>query len=252
MYRYIVALILQLTDPSLLHPTPPPPPQILLHTMHKYVLNLIISPSDHSGDITLTLKETSFIAVTAYQSGIVTQMKVDHNPHAKGSKTYGKGAKNQLTVHHFVDPRDLVLESHLYQPSLGYAGDLRGNVPTSHAVSTAAVEGGGSRINAQQPCGLTHSQKPLGHTLHARLRRSRGHPYMQKPHGHSHIPGGIKLVAASPQQFEGSWSALEECDLLQGECISKLAFFFQFQLFPHLKGVECCPVHSKCSFKVLF
>ncbi len=54
--------------------------------MNKYVLKVIICPTDKSKAITVTLPETTFIAVSAYQSMEVTQMKIDNNPFAKAFK----------------------------------------------------------------------------------------------------------------------------------------------------------------------
>ena len=52
--------------------------------MHKYVIEIIISPNDGSGDTVTTLKETTFMAVSAYQNTNLTQLKIDNNPFAKG------------------------------------------------------------------------------------------------------------------------------------------------------------------------
>lgn len=52
--------------------------------MHKYVLEIIISPTNNSGDTVITLDETTFVAVSAYQNTSLTQLKIDNNPFAKG------------------------------------------------------------------------------------------------------------------------------------------------------------------------
>lgn len=52
--------------------------------MHKYVLQIIVSPINNSGDTVLPLEETTFVAVSAYQNTTLTQLKIDNNPFAKG------------------------------------------------------------------------------------------------------------------------------------------------------------------------
>ena len=57
--------------------------QILLHTMHKYVMELVIKPEDQP-EIIIPLPDTEFMAVTAYQNSEVTKLKIQKNPFAKG------------------------------------------------------------------------------------------------------------------------------------------------------------------------
>lgn len=52
--------------------------------MHKYVMKLIIDHCDGSRQTVITLPDTSFIAVSAYQNVELTQLKIDNNPFAKG------------------------------------------------------------------------------------------------------------------------------------------------------------------------
>ena len=42
---------------------------------------------------TYIFKETQFIAVTAYQNEKITQLKIDHNPFAKGFRDSGSGKR---------------------------------------------------------------------------------------------------------------------------------------------------------------
>ncbi|CAD6196380.1 unnamed protein product [Caenorhabditis auriculariae] len=70
--------------------------QIFLQSMHKYIPQLevfelaatsppFVTPTQSSVPIaTIRLPYTEFIAVTAYQNNAVTQLKIDHNPFAKG------------------------------------------------------------------------------------------------------------------------------------------------------------------------
>lgn len=44
---------------------------------------------------TFVFKETEFIAVTAYQNERITQLKIDHNPFAKGFRDNGQGKRDK-------------------------------------------------------------------------------------------------------------------------------------------------------------
>ncbi|KAJ7987577.1 hypothetical protein DPEC_G00327920 [Dallia pectoralis] len=66
---------------------------IVLQSLHKYQprLHIVEVKEDGSDDTFLTAKaqtfvfpETQFVAVTAYQNADITQLKIDHNPFAKG------------------------------------------------------------------------------------------------------------------------------------------------------------------------
>ncbi|GAA6070916.1 eomesodermin homolog a isoform X1 [Tachysurus ichikawai] len=66
---------------------------IVLQSLHKYQPRLHIvevsedGVEDMSGESktqTFTFPENQFIAVTAYQNTDITQLKIDHNPFAKG------------------------------------------------------------------------------------------------------------------------------------------------------------------------
>ena len=67
--------------------------------MHKYqprfhlVRCLDISKIPMTPVRTYIFKETSFIAVTAYQNEKITQLKIDHNPFAKGFRDSGSGKR---------------------------------------------------------------------------------------------------------------------------------------------------------------
>ncbi len=58
--------------------------QILIHTMHKYVLEIFIQNVTEKKETTFPLPPTEFIAVTAYQNPALTSLKIDNNPFAKG------------------------------------------------------------------------------------------------------------------------------------------------------------------------
>ena len=68
--------------------------------MNKYILKLIIVAKDNpTHPTTITLHDTVFIAVSAYQSMTVTQMKINYNPYAKAFK-YKEGKNLQLALPH--------------------------------------------------------------------------------------------------------------------------------------------------------
>ena len=69
----------------------------ILNSMHKYQPRFhLVRASDilqlpYSTFRTYVFKETAFIGVTAYQNEKITQMKIDHNPFAKGFRDTGAG-----------------------------------------------------------------------------------------------------------------------------------------------------------------
>lgn len=63
-----------------------------------------------------TFDETEFIAVTAYQNEKVTQLKIDHNPFAKGFREQGKRQGSPYT--------DNETESTIFCRSLFRFGDI--------------------------------------------------------------------------------------------------------------------------------
>ncbi|XP_060704498.1 T-box transcription factor TBX21 [Hemiscyllium ocellatum] len=84
---------------------------IVLQSLHKYQprLHIVEVKEDGTEDPYLTTKmqaftfpETQFIAVTAYQNADITQLKIDHNPFAKGFRDnfdsmYGNSEGDRLT-----------------------------------------------------------------------------------------------------------------------------------------------------------
>ncbi len=71
--------------------------QTILNSMHKYQPRFhLVRASDirqlpYSTFRTYVFKETAFYGVTAYQNEKVTQLKIDHNPFAKGFRESGAG-----------------------------------------------------------------------------------------------------------------------------------------------------------------
>ncbi|CAH1800468.1 unnamed protein product [Owenia fusiformis] len=75
--------------------------QTILNSMHKYQPRFhLVRANDilklpYSQFRTYVFKETSFIAVTAYQNEKVTQLKIDYNPFAKGFRDTGTGKREK-------------------------------------------------------------------------------------------------------------------------------------------------------------
>ncbi|XP_062594325.1 T-box transcription factor TBX2-B-like isoform X2 [Saccostrea cucullata] len=73
----------------------------ILNSMHKYQPRFhLVRANDilklpYSAFRTYVFKETEFIAVTAYQNEKITQLKIDHNPFAKGFRDSGSGKREK-------------------------------------------------------------------------------------------------------------------------------------------------------------
>ncbi|CAD6188449.1 unnamed protein product [Caenorhabditis auriculariae] len=73
----------------------------ILNSMHKYQPRLhVVRCADvvqlpYCSFRTFVFQETEFIAVTAYQNEKVTQLKIDHNPFAKGFRDAGAGKREK-------------------------------------------------------------------------------------------------------------------------------------------------------------
>ena len=75
--------------------------QTILNSMHKYQPRFhLVRASDimqlpYSTFRTYVFKECEFIGVTAYQNEKITQLKIDHNPFAKGFRESGGSKSNK-------------------------------------------------------------------------------------------------------------------------------------------------------------
>ncbi|KAL7060813.1 hypothetical protein AAHC03_09675 [Spirometra sp. Aus1] len=69
--------------------------------MHKYIPRFHIVRADDLAKVnfcefvTFSFEESEFIAVTAYQNEQITQLKIDHNPFAKGFRENGSGRREK-------------------------------------------------------------------------------------------------------------------------------------------------------------
>ncbi|XP_028274159.1 T-box-containing protein TBX6L-like [Parambassis ranga] len=68
---------------------------IILHSMHRYWPRFHVIQADSPYTVcwgsfqTFSFPETAFTAVTAYQNPMITKLKIDHNPFAKGFREGG-------------------------------------------------------------------------------------------------------------------------------------------------------------------
>uniref|UniRef100_A0A8C3G5P7 T-box domain-containing protein n=1 Tax=Cyclopterus lumpus TaxID=8103 RepID=A0A8C3G5P7_CYCLU len=79
---------------------------VVLHSMHRYIprLHVIPAPDGHAPtpeqpvvmgpeSMTFTFPQTEFMAVTTYQNFRITQLKINHNPFAKGFREDGNNTR---------------------------------------------------------------------------------------------------------------------------------------------------------------
>ncbi|XP_034756130.1 MAX gene-associated protein [Etheostoma cragini] len=106
---------------------------IILHSMHRYIPRLHVIPVP-DGDIltpdqpvvmgpesmTFTFPQTEFMAVTTYQNFRITQLKINHNPFAKGFREDGNNSRLQR----FTTEAQPVGET---QPPISKAAELSEN-----------------------------------------------------------------------------------------------------------------------------
>ncbi|XP_076801840.1 uncharacterized protein LOC143446191 isoform X2 [Clavelina lepadiformis] len=115
----------------------------VLNSMHKYQPRFHIVRCGEVGRLPITpfrtfsFAEMQFIAVTAYQNEKITQLKIDHNPFAKGFRDSGSGKREKRQ--HF----------HLQQQLLG---NQTSDSPPRHKES--------HRSDSQQQNGFSKDRKP--------------------------------------------------------------------------------------------
>lgn len=86
--------------------------------MNKYVLKVIVvATNDPTHPTTISLPDTTFIAVSAYQSMAVTQMKIDNNPYAKAFK-YKEERSSAIPISGGPSASELVLPCTLEEVTL--------------------------------------------------------------------------------------------------------------------------------------
>lgn len=116
---------------------------IILHSMHRYIPRLHVipvpngvahTPGQHvvmgPESMTFTFPQTEFMAVTTYQNFRITQLKINHNPFAKGFREDGNNSRlSRVTTEaqHLVrmETQPSVLEPAEHNESQEEAVDLR-------------------------------------------------------------------------------------------------------------------------------
>ncbi|XP_064613026.1 T-box transcription factor TBX3-like [Liolophura sinensis] len=74
---------------------------VILNSMHKYQPRFHLVQANDLSKLpykrfrTFVFKETAFMAVTAYQNTKITQLKIDHNPFAKGFRVNGAAKRDK-------------------------------------------------------------------------------------------------------------------------------------------------------------
>ncbi|OWF44320.1 T-box transcription factor TBX2-A-like [Mizuhopecten yessoensis] len=101
----------------------------ILNSMHKYQPRFhLVRANDilklpYSTFQSFVFKETEFIAVTAYQNEKITQLKINHNPFAKGFRDTG-GGKREKKKPAGGPPLSQSAQQHSISPDKGRADDL--------------------------------------------------------------------------------------------------------------------------------
>ncbi|KAI5627689.1 eomesodermin-like [Silurus asotus] len=187
---------------------------IVLQSLHKYQPRLHIvevsedGVEDMSGESktqTFTFPENQFIAVTAYQNTDITQLKIDHNPFAKGFRDnydsmYTAPESDRLTPSPTDSPR-----SHQIVPGARYAmqpffqDQFVNNLPQNHRLY------GGERA-VPQTNGLLSPQSDdssiSASSSSSAAQRWFVTPVQQNEADYSVLPYGIKpLPLQSPHSF---------------------------------------------------
>ncbi|XP_022187562.1 T-box transcription factor TBX20 [Nilaparvata lugens] len=136
--------------------------QIVLNSMHRYQPRIhLVKWRDHSGAITdleaeqfrtYVFTETVFTAVTAYQNQLITKLKIDSNPFAKGFRD-----SSRLTDFD-RDPMDMMfMEQHFLRSPLRLYSDLDVENNNQSFFSAAMMEKARAQL---QLWGRTTSELP--------------------------------------------------------------------------------------------
>ncbi|KAM7368132.1 hypothetical protein PAMP_014379 [Pampus punctatissimus] len=119
---------------------------LILHSMHRYIprLHVLPVPDGHTPtpdhpvvmgpeSMTFTFPQTEFMAVTTYQNFRITQLKINHNPFAKGFREDGNNSRlNRVTTETQAvktDTQPCVLKPTEPSESKTEVMDLRKNEP---------------------------------------------------------------------------------------------------------------------------
>uniref|UniRef100_A0A6P7EZ53 T-box transcription factor TBX20-like n=1 Tax=Diabrotica virgifera virgifera TaxID=50390 RepID=A0A6P7EZ53_DIAVI len=170
--------------------------QIVLNSMHRYQPRIhLVKWREHSGPIndleaeqyrTFIFPETVFTAVTAYQNQLITKLKIDSNPFAKGFRD-----SSRLTDFDREPMDSLFMDQHFLRSSLRlYSGDSMDseNNNASSFFSAAMVEKARAQLQMWGRAGSAYNSSEL----HAFLLNSAHMPNQQMFFGQRQsIPLGI-------------------------------------------------------------
>ncbi|GMT20913.1 hypothetical protein PFISCL1PPCAC_12210, partial [Pristionchus fissidentatus] len=187
----------------------------ILNSMHKYQPRLHIARCNDIVHLpfstlrTFIFKETEFIAVTAYQNEKVTQLKIDHNPFAKGFRDAGAGKREKKRLMAVRAERDHGLDSSPLQRSDSSPRAISSAPPSEGSVEDDDLPPPSKRMRPDfpsleggalpNPAGLLSAFPFLGAAMAARGAFPAPFPLMASPD-----PAHFYQSAAMLQQ----WSAL--------------------------------------------
>ncbi|XP_059091259.1 optomotor-blind protein-like isoform X1 [Tigriopus californicus] len=167
----------------------------ILNSMHKYQPRFhLVRANDilklpYSTFRTYVFKETEFIAVTAYQNEKITQLKIDHNPFAKGFRDTGAGSKSQ-------------------KKRPGGIGTYGGSSPnpdeTYHKLPASFHHGGFHRFASQHPHSSSHHSEGEEDEDRVDVVGFRRH----SPNGHSENNNGDNHLSAFKLAHEAAMSGV--------------------------------------------
>nr|VZI43877.1 unnamed protein product [Spirometra erinaceieuropaei] len=132
----------------------------ILNSMHKYQPRFhLVKAKDvmrlpYSTFRTFTFKETEFIAVTAYQNEMITQLKIDHNPFAKGFRDSGGGRRDKKRTPGGGNKAHL-----LYSPG-SFQNGISSSTDSAMQGSNSGSESGGELDGSNAEVFLTSMHEP--------------------------------------------------------------------------------------------
>ncbi|KAM7533392.1 hypothetical protein Aperf_G00000126152 [Anoplocephala perfoliata] len=191
----------------------------ILNSMHKYQPRfLLIKAKDvirlpYSFFHTFSFPETVFIAVTAYQNEMITQLKIDHNPFAKGFRDTGGGRREK---------KRQIGKTRLHSPTCGFYRNGSSSVNTdkmgSCSDSDADDLGRVYKADAGSPNTSTHPV--LQYDFRALQQSSRLLP-QDSPYGKKHIRNETEDLSTAIAQSHWLTSSAPDgsvSDLLRSVC----------------------------------
>ncbi|XP_067951098.1 T-box transcription factor T-like isoform X1 [Watersipora subatra] len=229
-----------------------------LQSLHKYqpriqIMQIDRGSEDESSIATFTFFQTVFIAVTAYQNGQITKLKVHHNPFAKGfqdksrrSSSEERGSESYLVLIEDeaaptstpprVMPGSMMLAPYCSSSSPQLNVDSRHSMADRY--SACALEAGNHSMApiqqtmtfAQRNAARTWSDPPMSSTSAAAWPRSASGHYLLQPYcnesavGHLNVPTGWNAHSVSSQYQCGSNQENTDEEYCHQQCANNLPF----------------------------